>query len=394
MNSVNNAVNHISKGFQNSLEIAAFTVGNSEALEKVAKITERTIRAVEVIFGGLSNAVSNFGSQLKDAIIVFESLRFVGIMNFLITPKNGKYFLTDPANSWQKRLDRVTLAFHCAFKTVKGLNKFGFVELGVMAKNAIGQLPIFVLAMDSFIVASSFFSSWDSLANSLPKASKNLSKDNYKLDKWEYRLTAIALLKAGDEIERKYFEVKYNDKSSELHAELDGLEKKARLNDDKLQKALAVQQEVETQIPNETVEKIVANCKAETKKLSLEIGRVQVKLEKVDERLAKIAARDCRGLAEDLEKANIHFKIKKWEVCKANDKQEKSKVWIKIANAVGKIAVVALALTLTAINLWTAPFMLSLIFMGILVDSIGLSKILVEEFWKAKPIPKKSAIAA
>lgn len=382
-NSVNYAVNQISDGFQGTLKVVAYTVNNSEALEKVTKIAERSIRVLGIVLNSLSQAASNLGLQLKDTIIVFETLRFVGIVKLMFCPnEKGKYFLSDAANSWQKKVDRVTLAFHCAFKSVKGLNTFGFVELGAMAKNVIGKLPIFVLVMDSFVLASSFFGSWDCIANGLPKAYKKISVANDKIDKWEYRPTAIALLKANDEIERKYFENKYAAKAADLNAKFSDLEKKIRLNEDKLAKAQ------ESHLSKEIQEKIFTDCKAEAKKLTLEINRIQAKLQIVDQRIAKIAACDCKGLAEDLEKANVAFKIKKWEVLKSNAKQEASKVWIGIANAIGKIVVVTLALTLTAVNVWTDPFLLSLLFLGILVDSIGLSKILVAEFWKPKAVPK------
>lgn len=392
MNSVNNMVNNISKGFQNGFELIAFTVNHSEPLEKVAKITERSIRIAGVILGNVSRATSNLESQLRDAITVFETVRFVGIVNVLITPNNGKYFLTDEKNSWQKRADRVTLAFHCAFKTVKGLNKFGFVELGIMAKNAIGKLPIFTLVMDSFVLASSFFSSWESIGNNLPKARKKVAEADEKIVKWECRRTAIAYLKIDDEIERKHFEARYQKKSLELHAELDALKKKFVANEDKLHKAVESQKQSgqEIQVPAIDYNKIVEKYSLEGKKLTGEIERTNAKLKVTDERVAKIAAGNCKGLAEDLEKTNIDLKMKKWEVCKANAQQEETKIWVKIANAIGKIAVVALALTLTAINLWTVPFTLSLLFMGILVDSIGLSKIYIEEFWKPKPIPKNT----
>lgn len=396
-------INNIAKGFHKSLEVAAHTVTHSEPLEKVAKIVDRVISALAVVFGTLSASMLDFGSRLKSSIIVFESLRFVGVMNMLVNPnpKTGKYLLTDPTTSWQKCVDRVTLAFHTAFKTVKGLNKFGFIGLGIMAKNAIGKLPIFTLAMDSFIIASSFFSTWDNIANGLSKPSEKIAKANKMLDKWEFRPTAIAFLKAEDEITRKYFETAYNEKASALKTKLAGLEKEARLNEDILQKTLELQkQEKSSQLPKIAQEKIIVECMEKSKALSLKIEGKQRKLLKTEERIYKIASSNYKGLAEDLEKSSAKYlvkktdgkiedlKMKKWEVYKANKTQERSKIWLRIANAVGKIAVVVFALTLTAINLWTAPFLLSLLGMGIIVDSIGLSKILIEEFWKPKPLPK------
>lgn len=394
MNSVNNVINHINKGFHTSLELAAYTVTHSEPLEKVAKLIERIIRVAEVIMGTLSTAFLTLASQLKDTIIVFETLRFVGVMNLLICPKNGKYFLTDPANSWQKRADRVTLAFHSALKSFRGLNKFGFVEMGAMAKNAIGQLSIFALVTDSFILASNFFSSWESIANNLPKAHKKIADADSKIDKWEHRPAALDYLRVGDELECKYFETVYIAKANALHAHFDRLEKKVRFNDDKHQKALEVNEAGESRLPKAIQEKIIADSLSENKKIGIEIGKVEAKLQKTEQRIARLAARELTELAKELGKTDSTFKVKQWEVMKANAEQEQTKVWLRIANAIGKIAVVSFALVLTSINLWTAPFTLSLLFLGIVVDSIGLSKILVEEFWKPKPIPKNTAVFA
>lgn len=387
------AINNVCKGFHRGLEITTYCVTHSDPLEKAAKLAERIIRIAEIVTGQLSKAVSNLGSQLKNCIIVFETLKFVGIMNILVNPTNGKYFLTDPKNSWQKRLDRVTLAFHCAFKSVRGLNKFGLVELGAMAKNAIGQLPIFTLVMDSFILASSFFSSWDSFANNLPKANKSIRKADKHLDKWQYRQTAITLLKAGEQSGCSYFEDSYSKKLVKLRSKLQNLEKTVRLNEGKIQKALDLQKEPDsTPLPKADQDKMVSKCTQENKELALKIKTKQVKLAKTEARFQKITSGEFKELAGDLEKTNSNFKVKKWEVEQSNAKQDRSKVWLQIANAIGKIAVVTLALTLTAINLWAAPFMLSLLFLGTLVDSIGLTKILVSEFWKKKPVPTQAAV--
>jgi hypothetical protein len=134
---------------------------------------------------------------------------------------------------------------------------------------------------------------------------------------------------------------------------------------------------------------------SEKKKLSQLLGRVSVRILDTDEKISKIAARDCRGLAADLEKADANFKLKKWEVRKANAQQEKTKVWVRIANAVGKIGVVTLALSLLAASVIAAPVpAFTLLFIGTIIDSIGLTKILIEEFWKPKPLPKAPVLVA
>ena len=390
MESIKSYINHVTAGMHKTLEISAYTVTHAEPLEKVAKITGRILGMAEIAFNGLSKAFANLNSQLRDTILVFETLRFVGVMNMLLTPKNGKYFLSDPNNSWQKRADRVNLAFHTAFKMVKGLNKFGFVDIGFMAKNVVGKLPIFTLSMDSFIIASSFFSTWDILVNSLPRANKTLAKANAKVDEWEWRPTALLLLKANDEIQRLQFEEKYSQKAEKLRAEQADLESKFRLNEDKLQKLASP----ESTLKKDVQEKTLAECMSEKKKLSQLLGRVNVRIHDTDEKISKIAARDCRGVAADLEKADANFKLKKWEVRKANAQQEKTKIWVRIANAVGKIGVVTLALGLAAASVIAAPIpAFTLLFIGTIVDSIGLTKILIEEFWKPKPLPKAPTLA-
>lgn len=383
MNVINNMVSKTSEKIFNGLEVITFAVTHNEPLEKVAKITGRILTIAEVVFSGLSKALSNFQTQLTDTIVVFESLRFIGAANIILVPKNGKYFLTDPANSWQKRLDRVNLFFHTAFKSYKGLNKFGFASLGVMSKEVIGKLPIFTLTMDSFMLGSCFFSLWDNIGINLPNARQELEKANRKIDKWESRPTEIAYLKANFENECTLFETRCQAKVVDLHAKLEDLEKQVRLNDDKLLKA--------SDLPKKAQEKTIADCTAESIKLTKEIEKIHAKQQKVEGQLSKIAVGNFRGVAEDLEKKDVIHKLKKWEVCKANAQQDQAKIWLKVANAVAKFSAIILALTLVALNVWTAPTILALAIVGGITDSIGLTKILAEEFWKPKAIPTKFA---
>jgi hypothetical protein len=276
---------------------------------------------------------------------MFDTLKFFGSSKNLICPdEKGKYLLTNPENSWQKCADRVALTIHTGFKTFKGMNKFGFVSLGQMAKNAIGHLSIFQLVMDGFILASNVFGLWDSVKYGLPKANKKIKEASEKIDEWEQRPYAIELLKAGDKLELQTFQEHYEAKATELHKQLNKAEGKQK-------------------------------------------AAIQAKLEKIDSRIAKIAANDFAGLAVDLEKANIPLKQKKWEVCQYNAKQEHTKVWIKIVGAICKIAVISLALVLIATNMWAAPYALSLLALGNITDSIGLTKIVLDKFWKPEPLP-------
>lgn len=388
MNAINNMVNKTNEKFSYGLDVIAFIVTHNEPLEKFAKITGRILSISEVILNGLSATFANFHAQLTDTIIIFESLRFIGATNLLVSQKNGKFFLADPENSWQKRLDRVNLFFHTGFKSFKALNKFGFVSLGVMAKEVVGKLPIFTLTMDSFMLGSCFFSTWDSLGINLPKARNKIAEANSKIAKWESRPTEIMYLKANIESECTLFETKCKAKAVELNARLEELEKKTRLNEDKLLKANS-----ESHLPKTAQEKIISDCSAESLILSRDIEKVHKKQQKIEDRLTKIAVGDFISLAEDLEKKDVDLKLKKWEVCKANGKQEQSKILLRVANAVAKFSAIILALTLVATNIWTVPTLLTLSIVGGVTDSIGLTKILIEEFWKPKPIPTSFAAA-
>jgi hypothetical protein len=381
MNAINNLVNRTGEGFCNGLQVAAWSMTNNEPLEKVSKITGKTIEAAGIIFGGLSVGFSNFGAQIKDNIIVLETLRFIGAVRLYLICKDeeGKYFMTNPRNSWQKRVDRVNLIIHTAFKSWKGLNRFGFVSLGVLAKDAIGKLPFFTLLMDSFQLGSCFFSAWDSIGVNYPKALEDIAKGNKKIEKWEKRPLEIAFLKANVESECTHFKAKYEDKAIELNGRLEDFEKKARLNEDKLLKA--------NSLPKEKQDKIIAECQAKKKELTLAIEKVHAKQEQNDDRLARFAAKDFRGLAADLERKDIDLKLRRWEVFKANGKQRQSVIWLRVANSVGKTVAISLAFTLLTLNLWTAPATLALAGMGIIADSIGLSKLIAEEFLKPKPLP-------
>lgn len=386
MSAINHLVSKTGNGIVDGLEVASWAMTKNEPLEKVAKITGRVIEMAAIIFDGISAGLANFGSQIKDNVIVLETLRLIGATKLLFTPqeRNGKYFLADSDNSWQKRVDRVNLFFHCCFKSYKGLNRFGFASLGVMAKEVIGKLPVFQLTMDSFMLVSCFFSAWDSIGVHYPRALKAISEADRKLEKWESRPMEISFLKANIEEECTHFEPRYQAKVVELNARLEKLEKDARLNEDKLLKATE-----QNSLPEAEQKKIISACSNEKKRLASEINKVHQKQLQNDERLAKLATGDLKGLAQDLERQDVDLKLKQWEIRKANGKQKQTTIWLRVANSVSKFAAIILALTLVATNHWTVPATAALLVMGIVADSIGLSKLLAEEFWKDKAIPRK-----
>lgn len=397
-------MNSITTFVQNSLAYADFTAGDAEAAEKFAKIIYRQIELANYIFKNVSAPFLTFSTQLKDACTMFESVKIFGSIKMFIVPeKNGHYLLTNPDNSWQKCVDRIMLLGHNAFKFAKGLNKFGFIELGVMAKNVIGQLPIFTLVMDAFIVGSSAFSTWDTAAFGLPNARKEASKAKEKLEKWQGRLAAIEFLEIGHADEAKKFSDRYFGKLEAVNKKIDSLAfdaVAAEVRIAELERPLA---EYQTTPELEAAKAALAETNQNLKKAEAERDALLPYIERIN-------AQDWKGLAailkekatlpmrivnqawkdrkEDDTLSRVDFKVRKWEVLKTNAKIDTDKAWIRIANAVGKIVVVGLALAFSAMNLWVLPSFIAINLIGTAVDSIGWSKFVTDRFYKNVTEPK------
>ena len=401
-------MNNIATHFKNGLDYATFTASRAEPLEKAAKLIYRQIELANLILKNVSAPFLNLSSQLKDACTVFETVKIFGnIKMFIVRERNGNYLLTNPQNSWQKKVDRVTLLCHNTFKFVKGMNKFGFVQLGVMAKEVIGKLPIFNLAMDGFIIASSFFGAWDSIGLGIPSVHKKRDDANQKLEKWETRLAKIELLKAGDPNEGRLFSETYTKKYDGYTNLIDQLTTEVASLEAKIAELSPCQEECQ---PSKELEA----AQAKLSKIRKDLAKAEGDKSALEPRIEMIRNQDWKGLAQDLEAAakrnvvivnagwkenaednkisNVDFKIRKYEAAKANAKIDTNKTWLKIANNIGKIAVVALALVLTATNFWVFPTFVAINVVGSTVDSIGLTKILTDEFYKNITEPRAFAI--
>lgn len=396
MNAVNTTLNNATAAAQAGIHYSAYTVTHSEPLLKALKITNRFIEGAAVITN-ISKAFNALSSHLKDTILFIDSVRVFGVIQLLSCPdENGKYFLTNSQITWQKRADRVNLLFHCTFKSMKGLIKAGFMKYGFMAKEVIGKLPLFHLTMDSFILLSSGFGIWDTMVNpkGFPVIQKKMAFDEAKIAKWNNRLREIDLLRINDEPTRLAFAKKYEKKSLDINKILEDNTQKILLRKDKINEVKGCQ---DPEVSVDQQNKIVKECSATINKLELERNAILEKQLKNDSRLEKIYARDCKGLADDLAKQPIkEYKIKKWETQKQIDSVSNNKNKVRLANNIGKITIVSIALIFTAIlgNFWTAPYILTVLAIGIAVDSIGLTKLLYEQFAKAPVLPKKAAMAA
>jgi hypothetical protein len=316
-----------------------------EPLEKVAKLGYKAIQ----LFGTFTDIPENFmnlAQHLRGSVAFFETVQFVGrIKELVCLNEKGQTFYE--ANTWQKFTDRVALAIHSSMKAIRTLAKHGMVDLGRLNANIVGKLTYFSLVTDAFILVSSGFSIWDNILN-IKSARKSFFEAEFKVEKWEYRKTLIAQVESGIEPEIKALQAKYERKIE-----------------------AATEKVLDGQI---TAQKVA------------ELNLAQ---QKYTQRLALIKAHDNLGLADELLKADIAYKQKKWSVMKHNATVDYNKAGLGIANSSFKIVVVAFAITLSAANLWAnivlRPFLLG----GIVTDSIGINKFFYGHYNKRKPLPAK-----
>ena len=76
----------------------------------------------------------------------------------------------------------------------------------------------------------------------------------------------------------------------------------------------------------------------------------------------------------------IDNKQRKWEVIKANLQIDRNKAAFKIAATLSKFILIFFATTLAVINVWTIPFQISVLSLGIISDAIGLSGFFYQQY--------------
>ena len=336
--------------FCNFSRMTKFTFKNMEPLEKVVKNAQRTLEIVTQLQSTATPLLINVSASFKNSVEFFESLRFIGSMKLLLTTqKNNKYFLADRDNSTSKKCDRVLLAGHTSCKLLRSLNKWKLLDLGQIAKIKIGaHLTAFHLITDGMMIASSSFGLWD-LSSQVKDLNKRHHTINAKIEKWENRYTTMGLILTEDQAEIAKFQQRCTQKVLELEQRLNIKRK-------------------ELSSPNQ-----------ELPKIEKQISYLEKKLHKNENRLQKIAARECTSLVNELYAKDIKKKVCQLKKLKPIEKKKSGTQLIKIASSVAKIFVITMALILTAINLWTTLPLITLLSLGIVADTLGLVKIFMEK---------------
>lgn len=346
MSAVNTSeCNNLKKG----LDIANYSVSSIEPIDKISKIIYRSIDFVSNLTGKVSIAFTMLSFRLKDTADIIEGIALPGRVKEIACPdENGKYFFRK--SSWQKCADRVFLVAASVFKTVYIGVKLSLLNLGKIAKVVIGKgVPLLRLIPDSLIAISSFFNCWEN-KNVLKEANANHKLATEKVERWSNRSTLIEQVRKGNYWEMVELEKNYKAKVEQLKTEIR-------------------ESDAATDGPA--------------------IAQKSALIKKYEERMKKIKLHDNVGLANDLAKSDINFKVQKWSVEQSNAQITKTKAWLGIANSVGKIYVITFATTIFGLGLTTTPFMLALLGTGIVVDSIGLTKILHDYAVKKQPSLKE-----
>jgi hypothetical protein len=342
--------NCVTRSFQKGLDLTHEAISKNENLMKVSKITFKIIDFVSMLTGKITTAFKMLSARLKDTADVIEGFCLVGRVKELACPDKGEYFLRK--STWQKCADRIFLTAASVFKTINIGVKFSLISLGRAAKFAFGNVPVMRLIPDSLVAISSFFSVWDN-KNVSQKTSQKLALANSKVEKWANRPNQVAAVRSGDSEAVFNLKIDYQIKSALLEREIHGLDPASR---------------------------------------SKEIAKKTAVLNKYQDRLELIAKNNHAVLADELAKPDIALKQKNWSLEYSNQKFNQNKAWLGIAASAAKIFVITMATTTTAMGLCTAPWTLSVMAVGIAVESIGLTKALYETA-KPQELPKK-AIAA
>lgn len=333
--------NCVTRNVQKGLDLTHEAISKSANLEKVAKITFRTIDFFSLLTGKIATGFKVLSSHLKDTATVTECFNLASRVKELACPDKGEYFLKK--STWQKCADRIFLTAAAVFKTVNAAVKLALINLGRLASVTIGRVPVMRLIPDTFMMFSSFFSIWDN-KNVSKKESEKLAVANNKMEKWANRPALIANVRSGESETVFYLKNDYQMKCALLEREIHRLDPVAK---------------------------------------SKEIAKKTAVLNKYQNRLTLIAKNNYEDLANELAKADISLKQKHWSNATNQSKYGQNKAWLGIASGISKMFVITMATTGTALGMCSLPWLLSLTAVGIAVDSIGLTKSLYE--YGAKP---------
>ena len=333
---------------QAGLRIGEIFTSRLEALEKVTKNSHRVLEIGSRLQVWTSATLDAFTNTLKSNVDLFDAIRFVVMLNLFFSPqKNGKYFLFDENKSSYKKMDSSFLAAHLVCKSARSLNKWHLIDLGTLAKAKIGNssLGVFQFITDSLLVSSCVFHIIDT-SERLQECTQRNIKHAKKVDQWVERPASLALIQAEDQQELARLQGIWTNKIAVKKQKIDNLYSEYRW------------------VP------------VETRK---EISKLENQIARLEGRLTLAENHNYKALLVDLSRANPSEKIEKLYHADEEVHQERKIHWVKIAAAISKIAVIAMAFVINAFNVVTLLPTVTLLACGFISDSFGLAKIAMEQ---------------
>ena len=151
LNKGREAVQGAARGF-------GFIVGNGAALSKTVKVALPIFKLIQIAVPG-AEGVKSFADMLSTVKSFFSGLSLFNRGNEFLAPGE---FVKMRKKGWQKVVSRVNLTFGNAMSLATFLDKVNLIQLGKIATFAVGNIPVFKLIHDSFIVISSGLGIWSS----------------------------------------------------------------------------------------------------------------------------------------------------------------------------------------------------------------------------------------
>jgi hypothetical protein len=371
----------------------------AEPLEKLTKVTYKVIdftQAIcQAIFKVSSTAFTILASRLKEASELLEVVQIGGRYHELFCPdEKGHYFVH--TNTWQRIADRVFLTAHVTFKTIGFIATMSLITLGRIGAYLIGRLTTFKLVTEALVCISASFGLWDT-KNKLTTSYKDLKLANSKLEKWRHRPEFLERIRQGDAAVSAKLEQSYEEKSLNVLQRMRQLEEKsdhiksymALL--EKSEEAQSLPEKLVKKLEKVTADELAAKYAEKIHAIADRIAALQLKQKKYDERLVNISSKEYKALAEKLSNKDIDYQVLKWETTKDNVDLSITKSWLAVAKSVFKLAVVTLAVSMLAANIFTLSSTLAILALGIFHDGIGLAKIFHDEYVHTKPMPPLAA---
>jgi hypothetical protein len=358
------AITSVNKSVQGTVEAASLSVESSEAFQKVVKIAAKAIEITSA-YSGVQVFVK-VAKKLKSTDHFLDLLAFFTVSKGILYPETtdkegnpliGKErYIPCSSKPWQYKVEKISM-FALKALVFSMDEKFGFVSKGFLARQ-VGSFVLFGLTIDFLILTNCTMGLWRNKGEYKDLKDK-ISKTDYKARKWETKKVVVTMAELSikpKEQDLAFLKTHYEQKQGGIRGEL-------------------------------------AKMTAGTDQYNKE----QKKLEIVDVRLNALRNNALNDTQEGLKTAfstnskgensekRIFNKCEIYMCRQSNNKAKKSNMWWEVATSVSKMSAVLLVIGLKLANF---SAFITVLFVKMAVDTIGLGKII----YKTKTVKEPAKI--